>query len=258
MTIIKAQKFMSGARTCAIIGLYIICHASPTLGQTQASYPGKNPIWIIAPFPAGASLDYMARLMAKILGDSLGHSVLVENRPGAGGATGSAVVAKAKPDGHTFLYGAISTHAIAPHLLRLPYDALRDFTPITIAASSPLTLLIHPSVPAYSVKDLLRLAKAQPGKLYFGSSGVGSIGHLAPAFFMHATGIKMIHVPYQNTIQSLVDLVGGQIDMVFVTYLSAESFVSSGRLRAIAVSSLQRSPALPKVPTIAESGVPGF
>lgn len=258
MTRIKTQEFMSCARTCELIGLYILCFASPTLGQPPASYPGKNPIRVVAPFLAGGSLDYMARLMAKILGDSLGHTVLVENRPGAGGATGSAAVAKAEPDGHTILYGAVSTHAIAPHLSRLPYDALRDFTPITIVASVPLVLVVHPSVPVYSVRDLLRLAKLQPGKLYSGSSGVGSIGHLTTAFFMHATGIKMIHVPYKGSAQSLVDLVGGQIDLVFGTPPSAVSLVHSGRLRAIAVSSAQRSSALPQVPTIAESGVPGF
>lgn len=258
MIIIKAQEFMSCARTCEIIGLYILCFASPTLGQTQASYPGKNPVRIVAPFVAGGSLDYMARLMAKILGDSLGHTVLVENRPGAGGATGSAAVAKAEPDGHTFLYGAVSTHAIAPHLFRLPYDALRDFTPVTIVASVPLVLVVHPSVPLHSVRDLLRLAKAHPDTLNFGSAGVGSIAHLTTAFFMHATGIKMIHVPYKGSAQFLVELVGGQIDIAFGTPPSAVSLVRSGRLRAIAVSSPQRAPALPKVPTIAESGVPGF
>ncbi|OGA38056.1 MAG: hypothetical protein A3G24_05560 [Betaproteobacteria bacterium RIFCSPLOWO2_12_FULL_62_13] len=259
MTIIKSQQFMYCALNCIIIGLSVISFASPALGQVpQSSYPGKSPIRIVAPFAPGGSLDYMARLMAKILDDSLGHTVLVENRPGAGGSTGSAAVAKAEPDGHTFLYGAVSTHAIAPHLRRLPYDALRDFTPITVVASVPLILVVHPSVPVYSVRDLLRLAKAQPGKLNFGSAGVGSIAHLTTAFFMHATGIKMIHVPYKGAGQFLVEIAGGQIDLVFGTPPSAVSLVRSGRLRAIAVSSAQRSPALPKVPTITESGVPGF
>jgi tripartite-type tricarboxylate transporter receptor subunit TctC len=222
------------------------------------AYPNK-PLRIMVPFPPGGSTDIMARNLATELSKSLGQPVVVENKAGANGNIGSAEVAKAAPDGYFLLLSGIGTNAINHSLYSsMPYDSLRDFEHITQLAEGPNVLLVNPNFPAKSVQELIALAKAQPGKLNYGSNGNGSSGRLAMEMLRQATGIDMVHVPYKGGGPSMLALIAGEVPMLFTNQDQALPQVKAGKVRAIGVASEKRNPAYPDVPTIAEQGIPGF
>lgn len=227
-------------------------------GALAQSYPAK-PVRMVVPFPAGGATDIVGRLIAQKLTEAWGQQVIVDNRGGAGGTIGSDIAAKSAPDGYTMLVGTSSTHAIAPSLYsKLPYDPVRDFAPVTLVASATILLAVHPSVPAKNVRELIALAKKQPNALSFASSGNGGISHLIGEHFKSVGGIQMLHVPYKGDTPALVDLVSGQVHLMFGTAVSFLPYVKAGRLNALAVTNPKRSPIAPDVPTVAESGLPGF
>jgi tripartite-type tricarboxylate transporter receptor subunit TctC len=198
-------------------------------------------------------------VLAQKVGPKLGQQVIVDNRPGAGGNIGADAVAKAPADGYTILMGAVATHAINPHLYRkLPYDPVRDFTPVTLITQVPNVLVVHPSLPVKQVGDLVALARAKPGALSFGSGSIGSAGHLAGELFKVLAKVDMVHVPYKGAAPAVADLLGGQIHLMFDNLASALPHVKAGRLRAVAVTTQARSPYAPELPTIAASGLAGF
>ena len=221
-------------------------------------YPAR-PIRFVVPFPAGGPLDLVARSIGQELSRSWGQPVIVDNRPGAGGNIGADLVAKAPPDGYTILMGAVSTHAINVTLYsKLPYDPINDFAPITLVTSVPNVLVLHPSVPAHNVTELIALAKAKPGQLNFASGSTGSAGHLAGELFKTMAGVDMVHIPYKGAAPAVVDLLAGHVSLMFDNLSSALPNIRAGRVRAIAVTTLKRSPLLPALPTISESGLSGF
>jgi len=220
-------------------------------------YPNR-PIRLIIPYGTGGVTDITARVIAPRISDNLGQQIVVENRPGGAAIPGFDLVAKARPDGYT---AVLATTALAanPILFRkLPYDAEKDLAPVSLVATAPTVLVVHPSVPAHSVKELIALAKSKPGALNYGSAGNGSDNHLITELFKNATGIDVLHIPYKGGGAVMTDLVGGQVAFVFAVLPAAHPYISSGRLRALGVSSLKRSAALPDVPTISEAGLPGF
>jgi len=237
--------------------LLVICAVSPSLAHAQ-SYPNKT-IRMIVPFPAGGATDIVARLVAQKLGDAIGQQVIVDNRGGAAGTIGSDLAAKSPPDGYTILIGTSSTHAIAQSLYaKLPYDSIKDFTPVVGIATATIVLSMHPSVPAKTVRELIVLAKAKPDALSFASSGSGGVSHLVGEMFKAQAGVQMLHIPYKGDAPALADLVGGQVSLEFGTALSFLPYIQAGRLKALAVTSLKRSQVMPDVPTVAESGLKGF
>jgi len=231
---------------------------APLEDATAQSMAGRQ-IRLIVPFPAGGPTDIVARPFAQMLADALKSVVVIDNRGGAGGSLGADVVAKAAPDGRTLLMATVGTHAINPALYKkLPYDAERDFTPIALVAMAPVTIVVHPLQPVSNVTELVALAKRMPGKLNYGSAGAGTPGHLTGEMFKSTAGIDIQHVPYRGSAPAVTDLIGGQLQIMFDPLQSVLSNVQGGKLRAIAVSSKARSPALANVPTIAESGYNGF
>jgi len=230
--------------------------AGPALAQD--SFPTRA-ITVIVPFPAGGTTDIVARLAGQALSQELGQPVVIDNRPGAGGNIGSQAVARAAADGYTLVMGTVGTHAINPALYKkMPYDHLKDFAPISRVANVPNLLVANPSQPYKTVKELIAYAKANPDKLTFASSGNGTSIHLAGELFKSLTGVQMQHVPYKGSAPALADLMAGQTNIMFDNLPSSIAFVRAGKLRPIAITTLKRSPELPDVPTIAESGVPGF
>jgi len=225
------------------------------LAQT---YPNR-PLRIVVPFAAGAGvLDIMARLVGQHLGASLGQQVVIDNRPGAGGIVGAEVVAKAEPDGYTLLMGNTAL-VVSPYLYsKLPFEPLTDFVPVTLVNSAPLLLVVHPSVPVQSVKELIAYAKARPGQLNYGSGGVGSTPYLATELLKAMAGIDVVHVPYKGGAPALADLVAGQLTFMIENVPGTMPLVKSGKLRALAITSAQRSPLAPDLPTMAEAGVPDY
>jgi len=242
------------------ISLMLLAIMTAIAGQAPATaqqYPSK-PIRIISPFAPGGGNDNLCRTIAPHLAKQLGQQVVVENRPGANGAVGTEIAARSAPDGYTIVL-IPSGHAVNAAIRKnLPFDPIKDFTPITLVGSSPLILAVHPSLPVRNVKELIAFAKARPGQLAFGSAGVGSSGHLGGALFETLTGTKLLHVPYKGMSLAIIDLMSGQVSLTFGTTLSTVPHVRSGRLRALAVTSAKRSPALKDLPTVAESGVPGY
>jgi len=227
-------------------------------GAWAQAYPAKS-IRLVVPFPPAGTTDILAREVAQRLSVSFGQSVVVDNRPGAAGNIGSDLVAKSAPDGYTLLMGTVGTHAINPSLYaKMPYDHVKDFVPIILVAGVPNVLEVTPSLPVNSVADLIKLAKEKPGQLNFASSGSGTSIHLSGELFKTMTGVDMMHVPYKGSAPALTDLMGGQVQLMFDNLPSSLAQIKAGKLRAIAVTSAQRSPALPNIPTIAESGLPGF
>ena len=223
-----------------------------------AQYPNK-PIRVVVPFPAGGTTDILARAASQKLSEAFGQPVIVDNRPGAGGNIGAELVAKSPNDGYTLLMGTVGTHAINTALYaKMPYDHVKDFVPIVLVAGVPNVLVIHPSVPANSVQELIAYGKANPGKLNFASSGSGTSIHLAGELFKVSTGVQMQHVPYKGSAPALSDLLGGQVQLMFDNLPSALPHIKGGKLKALAVTSAKRAPALPDTPTIAEAGVSGF
>jgi tripartite-type tricarboxylate transporter receptor subunit TctC len=225
--------------------------------QVLAQYP-QRAIKMIVPFPPAGATDVVGRIVAQKLTERLGQSVVVENRPGAGGTIGSDLVAKSAPDGYTILMATSSTHSIGPVLQKLPYDPIRDFAAITHVANVPNVLVVSPKLPVANVKELIAYAKANPGKLNFASSGVGTIVHLNAELFKMLTGVDMVHVPYKGTALSIPDVANGNIAMLFDSLASVMPHVKAGNVRPLAVNAPQRSPLLPEVPTLAEAGLPEF
>jgi tripartite-type tricarboxylate transporter receptor subunit TctC len=251
----KTQRLNVRWTVCLAVALTAV---ASTCALAQSAYPSR-PLKLIAPFPPGGSSDVLCRLLAHKLTDGLGQTVVVENRPGASGAIGFEAAARAPADGYTIVIGSSSTLATNPHLFkRLPYDPIADFAPISMVASSPQVLVVHPSVKANSVAELIALAKAAPGKLNFGSGGKGIQSHISGEMFKTATGVDIVHVPYKGGGQAVSDLVTGQIQMVFADMVPAIPHIRAGRLRPLAVTSTVRSQALPEVPTMIEAGVKDY
>ena len=234
----------------------LLCAAIAPLAHAQA-YPSR-PIRIIVPFGPGGFTDVAARIIQKELGASIGQPIVIENKPGAGSTIGTAEVAKAKPDGYT-LAMISTTHVITPHLYKeMPYDPLKDFAPVMKLAEGPYVLVTHPSLPAKNVRELIALAKAQPGRIDYASSGNGSSQHLVGALFVTMAGAPMNHVPYKGSSGAMNDLLGGQVKVSFVGVPNALPNLASGKLRALAVTTRTRYSELPDVPTLEESGVKGY
>jgi len=240
----------------AALFAYTAIFAGSLLAQT--AYPAKA-IRYVVPFPAGGPLDIVARAIAQELNKSWGQPVVIDNRPGAGGNIGADLVAKAPADGYTILMGAVSTHAINVTLYnKLPYDPIRDFAPVTLITSVPNVLVVHPSVPANNVKELIALAKSRPGQLNFASGSTGSAGHLAGELFNSMAGVRMTHIPYKGAAPAVVDLMAGHVSLMFDNMSSALPNIKATRVRALAVTTLKRSPLLPQLPTISDAGLRGF
>ena len=247
-----AAAFALAALALAAFGL--ACTHAPA-ARAQDAYPGKA-IKFIAPYPPGGTTDVLARVLAQKLGEALGQPLAVENRPGAGGNIGQEFAAKSAPDGYTLVLTANPALNTNAHLYkRLGYDPFNDYAPISMVATAGSVLVVHPSLPAKNIAELIALAKSRPGQLNFGSGGRGTPAHVLGEVFMSITGIKIVHVPYKGTIQSVTDLVAGQLDMVFSDMVPAVPQIKGGRLRALGVTSEQRSPVLPEVPTFAEQGI---
>jgi tripartite-type tricarboxylate transporter receptor subunit TctC len=229
--------------------------AAPAQGAAEASYPSR-PIRMIAPSSAGGPVDVIARMVSQGIGEVLGQQVVVDNRAGAAGLIGSETVATASPDGYTLLFGFSGPLVIVPHLgTKTPYNTLKDFAPVTLAAQAPYVLVVHPSVPVGSVKELIALAKSRPGKLNFGSGGNGTGIHLAGELLKLTAGINIVHVPYKGAGPAQTALLAHEVDMLFNGIAPALPFVKTGKLKAIAVGGSKRSPLLPEIPTVAESGL---
>src|SRR5499425_2187777 len=242
-------------RLCLAVALATFAlHAGGAVAQT---YPNK-PIRIVVPFVAGGAVDMLARMLGAKLSESLGQPVIVENRPGAGGNVAADAVAKSPPDGYTILQNT-NGQAISPSLYKsLPFDAVKDFTPVTQLVASQLLLVATPSLPAKSVQELIALAKAKPGSLNYGMTGIGNPLHLTVEMFKHAAGIELQAVPYLGDAPLNTALIAGEVHLAVVPFATAKPNVEAGRLRALAIAGGKRSPALPDVPTIAEGGLPGF
>lgn len=229
----------------------------PALAATQ-TYPEK-PVRVILSVPAGATPDVTARLITPGISRLFGQQLVVDNRPGAGGMIGAEIASKASPDGYTLFISSPGALTILPHLRKqVPYDTLRDFVPISLISIGPFVLITHPSVPAGSVKELIALAKAQPGKLNYASAGNGTANHLAMELFKHMAGVDIVHVPYKGAPQAVTDVVAGHMNMMFNSIAPIVGHIKAGRLRVLGIASAQRSPQLPDVPTISEAGLPGF
>ena len=235
---------------------FALCAALPVSGAIAQDYP-RRPIRLIVPFTPGGGTDILARAIGQKLSESFAQQVVVDNRAGAGGTIGAELAAKATPDGNTLLMVSAS-YAVNASLYKLSFDPVRDLAPVTLVASVPFMLIATPSLPAGNVKELIALAKGRPNSLNYASSGSGSSPHLAGELLKMMAGIEMVHVPYKGGGPAVVDLIGGQVQLMFNTTLQSLPFIKSGKLKALAVGSATRSPAAPDVPTIAESGVPGY
>jgi tripartite-type tricarboxylate transporter receptor subunit TctC len=224
----------------------------------QGAFPSR-PITMVVGFAPGGGTDTAARIIAKAASENLGQAVVVENRAGAGGNIAHELVAKAAPDGHTILLGSVGPLTVAPHMIaNLPYDPLKDLVPVTMAVTFANVLVVHDGVPVRTLADYVKLAKQKPGTLTYGSSGIGGAGHLSGELFRMMSKVDIVHVPYKGGGPAMQDLLGKQIVSIFATPISAGPHIKSGRIRAIAVTSAQRTSFMPEVPTIAESGYPGF
>lgn len=243
----------------SVVGALLLVFAAFGPAEAQAQqYPSKI-IRLVLPFPPGGGTDVVGRLLAQKLGQSLGQQVIVDNRPGAGGRIGTDLVAKSLPDGYTLMLGTSSVMGTGPALYKkLPFDMPKDFAPVSLVSYTAYVLAIHPSVPATSVKTLVTLAKARPGRLTYASSGAGGAAHLSGELFGSLAGVKMIHVAYKGSAPGTLSVISGETDMMFSNTLPVLPHVKSGRLNALAVTTPQRFVLLPNVPTVAESGLPGF
>jgi len=240
-----------------VVRIVVACLSVALSGAAagQQPYPSK-PIRLIVPFPPGGSIDPIARMIGQKLSESLGQQVFVDNRPGANGAIGTEILAKAPPDGYTLIHLGPGTHVINALLVKnLPYDSMKDFAPVATVQRSDYTLVVHPSLPAGSVKELVALAKAKPGQIAYASSGNGNMNHLAAELFNMVTGVKTYHIPYKGAGPALTDLISGQVQMHFSVTISALPHVKSGRLKPLAFGGDKRFPAMPQVQTFAEAGL---
>jgi len=246
-----------GRRDC--ISAFILCCALVAgAASAQQGYPSK-PIRMVLPYPPGGGSDTIGRPLAQKLSESLGQQVVVENRGGANGNIGMEHAARAAPDGYTIVFALTAQLAVNPGLYgKVPYDPVKDFAPITLLGTGAYILVVHPSLPVKSLKQLIVLAKAQPGKIAYSSSGNGSGGHLAAELMNSMAGIRMLHVPYKGGGPALIDLIAGQVQVLFSTQLASWPHIQSGRIRALAVSTAKRPASIPDLPTIAEAGLPGY
>ncbi len=250
---------MSHATHHALLALLILLPASEILAQTAAgSYPNR-PIRAVVPLAPGGGTDTVGRLVAAKLSEGLGQQIVVDNRGGGGGVVGTDLVAKAAPDGYTLLVGSITTNAVNPVLYKkLPYDHIRDFAPVSMIGTVPNVLVVHPGVPAKSMKEFLAYAKSAPGKISYGSSGIGSATHLSMELIRIMAGVSMVHVPYKGAGAAMADVLGGQLHALCSSLAGLLPHIKSGRVRALGVTTAQRNAQLPDVPTVAESGLPGY
>src|SRR5476649_2332050 len=223
-----------------------------------ADYPAK-PIRLVVPYAPGGGADSVARIVARKVSETIGQPIVIDNKGGAGSILGTDIVAKAEPDGYTLLLGQSGPISINPAIYRsLPYDPVKDFAPIIMTTDYPYILVVNPELPAKTLQELVALAKSKPGAMNYGSTGVGAANHLVAELFNSKAGLKMTHIPYRGTALAVADLMSGQLSMVFGDPISVLAHIKSGKLRALAVTSLQRSPVAPEAPTVAESGYPGF
>jgi tripartite-type tricarboxylate transporter receptor subunit TctC len=244
----------SGRVPCLAVLMAI---AAPFAAAAE-DYPTR-PIVLVSPFPPGGSVSLVARIVAEKMGETLGQSIIVENRGGAGGTIGARLVAKSPPDGYTLLLGYTGTLAIGPSMYpNAGFDPRKDFAPIGRIGTAPTMLVVHPGLPVHSVAELIAYAKAHPGEVNFGSAGIGTVGHLGGELLATMAGIRLVHVPYKGTGPAITDLLGGHIPMMITPIPTAHGHVASGALRALAVTSAERSSLLPDLPTVAESGLPGY
>lgn len=250
------MKLGSIVRHC--LATAIACSTLASAAAYAAPYPA-HPIRIVVPFAAGGTSDLITRVLGEALGKELNVPVVVDNRPGAGGNIGSDMVAHAAPDGYTLLMGTVATHGINVSLYKkLPFDPVKDFAPVSLVASTPSVLEVNASLPVNTVQDLIDYTQKNPGKVYFGSAGNGSSHHLAGELFNSLADVKMTHVPYRGTAAAVTDTISGQVQVIFDTLPSAMPYVKSGQLKPLAVTSAERNPALPDIPTLAESGLKDY
>ncbi|HTD89070.1 MAG TPA: tripartite tricarboxylate transporter substrate binding protein [Burkholderiales bacterium] len=252
------MKFKQSPLITVICGasLALAIRSAPAAAQTH--YPVKT-IRVITGSAPGGPLDFSARLAAQKLSEAFGQPVVVEPRTGASGTIANEYVAKAVPDGYTLGAGSMATLCVVPHLYpKIGYDSLKDFAPVTIVSAVGFVVVTHPSVPAHNLRELIALGKANPGKLSFGTSGAGSVTHLGIEMLKSMANVNFLHIPYKGAAPALIDLIGGQTDLMYDSVLTSVPHIKSGKIRAIAGGSAKRSPLLPEVPTVAESGLPGF
>jgi tripartite-type tricarboxylate transporter receptor subunit TctC len=245
---------MTALRVLIGVPIAVLSLCAPALA---AGWP-ERPIRFVVPYPPGGGGDRMARPMAQAMGKQLDQQVVVDNRGGAGGTLGADLVAKASPDGYTLLFGTVGTQAINVSLRKLPYDPVQDFSPISLTHNAPRILVVHPSVPAKTVAELISLAKAKPGQLTFASAGNGGTNHLSGELFKLLGGVQMVHVPYKGAGPAAIDVLSGRVSMTFDSIPVWASHIKAGKVRAIAVTSAQRSSSFPDLPTVSEAGLPGF
>src|SRR4051812_15306446 len=243
----------TGAARIAAAGV-LLALAAPAFGQSD--YPNR-PVRLIIPFPPGGSNDVVGRMIGTSLSDKLGKQVIVDNRAGAGGVVGTEIASKATNDGYTLLVISLA-HAVNPWLYKLPYDPIKDFVPIGIMGSGPNVIVVHPSLPVHSIKELIDLAKKQPGELQYASAGVGSFQHLGGELFKLEAGVDILHVPFKGGGPAMIDVVGGHTKVMFSSLVQTTPHIKTGKLRALGVGSKERSKVLPDVPTVAEAGVPTY
>jgi tripartite-type tricarboxylate transporter receptor subunit TctC len=250
----RVTSRLAARTSCRLLALFAACVAGMGFAQ---SYPSRA-IRLVSPYPPGGPNDIVARLVAQRMSLAFGQQWIVDNRPGRGGNIGTDLVAKSAPDGYTLVHGGMGSLTLGPFLTKLPYDALRDFAPVTLTARVPNAIAVHPSLPARSVKELIALARARPGELDYGTSGVGSTAHLTGALFVSLARVTMVHVPYKGGAPAMIGLVAGQVPIAFLPLSPLLPHIEGGKVRVLAVSSLQRSRLLPGVATGIEAGLPGF
>ena len=250
--------FGRGLSAAHILSALLVCALLLTTGTVAAqAYPSKPIRWVV-PFPTSGATDILTRTIAQKLSEVLGQAVIIDNKPGAGGALGSDLVAKAAPDGYTLLMATTSTHSIGPALQKLPYDAQRDFAAISVVADATNVLIVSPQLGVNTVRELIALAKSKPGQLNYSSSGAGSIVHLSGERFKSMTGTDIMHIPYKGTALAIPDIINGQIGLMFDSIVSVMPHIRSGKVKALAISSQKRSSLLLELPTMIEAGVPGY
>ena len=242
------------SKLMAVIATLGLLVAAPAFAQ---QYPAKT-IRLIVPFVAGGSADVLGRVLAQRLTQQYGQQMVVENRPGSGGHVGAEAAARAAPDGHTIVLGTIGIHAAYTIYSKLGYDPARDLQAVAMYVDVPCILIVHPSVPVKNVKEFIALAQKKPGRLNFGTAGSGSSTHMVGEWFKLVTGVNLTHVPYKGSAQAMQDLLGGQIELMFENLPTAIAQIRAGKVRALGMTSRERSPSMPEVPTVAEAGVPGF